>query len=175
MQTPSFILRKFDASDATSIAYHANHFESWVNLKDVFPYPYTIGNAEDFIQMAQGSSNTIYAIEVQGKAIGAIGMHMKDDVFKYSGEVGYWIGPDFQIKGIITKALACMVKEAFEKYNLLRLYAKVFEGNEASGRVLEKVGFSLTARLEKAVYKNRQVKNLLVYSIINSNWNPPID
>jgi [ribosomal protein S5]-alanine N-acetyltransferase len=166
-----FRLRNFAATDAQSIALNANHFEIWKGVRDIFPFPYSLSDAEDFIAYANSTlTERIFAIDVEGKAVGAIGLHFKNDIYRYCGEVGYWIGPDFKGRGITTGAVGQIVSMAFEDYNLLRLYAEVFENNVASARVLEKNGFSLEAKFNSAIYKDNCVQNLLVFSKINPTW-----
>lgn len=49
---------------------------------------------------------------------------------------------------------------------LLRIYARPFSTNRDLRRVLEKVGFKLGARLEKALFKNGEYMDELIYSIL---------
>ena len=107
---------------------------------------------------------TEFAIDVDGKAIGAAGIVLKDDVYKQNGEIGYWIGQDFWGKGIGTKVVAELTRKAFEEFNLQRVYAEVFEKNYASARVLEKNGFKQEAVLKNAILKDGKTLNLLIYS-----------
>lgn len=169
-----FRLRNFLATDAQSVALNANHFEIWKGVRDVFPFPYKLSDAESFIAYANSTvTERIFAIEVDGSAVGAIGLHFKDDIYRYCGEIGYWIGPNFMRRGIATSAVGLIVSFAFNDFNLLRLYAEVFEGNIASVRVLEKNGFSLEATHKSAIFKDNSVRNLLVFSKLNSNWKHP--
>jgi RimJ/RimL family protein N-acetyltransferase len=171
--TELFRLRNFAATDAQSIAQNANHFEIWKGVRDIFPFPYTLSDAESFIAYANSTlTERIFAIEVDGSAVGAIGLHFKNDIYRYCGEVGYWIGPNFKGRGITTGAVGQIVSMAFKDYNLLRLYAEVFENNIASARVLEKNGFSLEAKFNSAIYKDNCVQNLLVFSKTNPTWEP---
>lgn len=168
-----FRLRNFAATDAQSIAKNANSYEVWKGVRDIFPFPYKLSDAESFIAYANSTlTEKIFAIDVEGMAVGAIGLHFKTDIFRHCGEVGYWIGPDFKGRGIATKAVGQIVNMAFSDYNLLRLYAEVFENNVASARVLEKNGFSLEAKLKLAVCKDNCIQNLLVFSRLNPNWEP---
>ncbi|HPJ45106.1 MAG TPA: GNAT family N-acetyltransferase, partial [Tenuifilaceae bacterium] len=90
---PSFTLRPFNLSDSKSLAYHANNRKIWEFVRDVFPHPYTEEDAESFINYSiETKTEIIFAIDVDGSAVGAIGLHLKDDVYKNNGEIGYWIG-----------------------------------------------------------------------------------
>ncbi|MDP6071748.1 MAG: GNAT family protein [SAR202 cluster bacterium] len=85
---------------------------------------------------------------------------------KVSAEVGYWLGEPFWGKGIATMAISAIVDYAFAHFDLVRLYASVFEWNPASARVLEKAGFTLEGRECKSVTKDGQTIDALVYALV---------
>ncbi len=109
-------------------------------------------------------SETVFAIIVNGSAVGSIGLVAKDDVFRKSMEIGYWLGEEFWRRGIITEAIGAISDYAFERFDIVRLYADVFEWNTASVRVLEKNGYVFEARLKKAVFKDGLIADALLYS-----------
>jgi RimJ/RimL family protein N-acetyltransferase len=167
-------IRKFTPADAPSLALHANNRKVWEGVRDIFPHPYTEHDASSFIQFANTcETDAIRAIDFNGKAIGVIGLHIKTDVQRFNGEIGYWLGEDFQGRGIATTVVSQIVKMAFEEYNLLRAYAEVYSNNPASVRVLEKNGFSLEARLLKSIVKDNKLLDLLVFSKLNPSWVHP--
>jgi len=160
-------LRPLLLSDSKSIAYHANNKLIWINLRDRFPFPYSEKDAITFIEMVSGKNPvTEFAIDLDGIAIGVAGIILKDDVYRLNGEIGYWIGQDYWGKGIGTKVVAELTKICFEDFNLFRVYAEVFESNQASARVLEKNGFIKEATLNKAILKDGALQNLLIYAKI---------
>lgn len=56
--------------------------------------------------------------------------------------LGYWIAPEAQGDGYATEAVELVVDYAFDELRLHKVYAKVFDFNPASMRVLEKAGFT---------------------------------
>lgn len=161
-------LRPFVLSDSISIAKYANNRDVSKNLRDAFPFPYSDTDALQFIMSIISSNpSTIYAIDINGEAIGAAGITLKDDVYKGNGEIGYWIGQEFWGKGISSAVVSDLIKIAFNELGLYRIYAEVFENNIASMRVLEKNGFINEAKLEKAVTKDGVKLDLYIYSKLN--------
>lgn len=75
-----------------------------------------------------------------------------------------WVARPHWGKGIASAALKKFTTNLFETTDLIRLYASVMEGNQASAKVLEKSGYRLEAVLQKAIYKNGLVFNELHYS-----------
>ena len=82
-------LRPWKPGDEESLVRHANSRVIWRNLRDAFPHPYTLANAEHWIRSANPATPvTNFAIVVDGTAVGGIGLVLKDDVFRRSAEIG---------------------------------------------------------------------------------------
>ena len=132
-------LRPLRYADREIIANLANNKKIWNNVRDMFPHPYTLAEADKFLDMVKRQEPLItFAIEYEFQFCGVIGMVLQKDVYRKSAEIGYWIGEPFWGKGITTKALSLATQYAFETLELERLFANIFEGNEASKKVLEK-------------------------------------
>ena len=67
---------------------------------------------------------------------------------------------------MIERHLSRMEAAYFERFDLERLQAGVFETNPASARVLEKAGYVREGRLRRAVVKDGRVLDLLMYARI---------
>lgn len=63
----------------------------------------------------------------------------------------------------MTEAVSVFAPWALQRFDLVRLFAGVFDWNPASGRVLEKAGFVLESRMRKAVVKDGQILDQLLY------------
>lgn len=164
-QLQKSLLRPWRNGDEESLEKHANNRKVWINVRDHFPHPYTRGDAMRWILHASTNlSETVFAIIVDGNAVGSIGVVAKDDVYRKSMEIGYWIGEEFWGRGIITEAVGAISSYAFDHFHIVRLYADIFEWNKASARVLEKNGFEFEARLKKAVIKDGMLTDALVYA-----------
>lgn len=162
-----YFIRKFIPSDADSLSMYANNYNVYKWLKDSFPYPYTIKDAKNWIEFSDSVPDGLhYAIANEKEAIGGIGVKFKEDVYRYSPEIGYWLGEPFWGKGIATEAVKAFVNFLFTNFDFRSLTANVFEGNPASGKVLEKAGFKLDGMTRKAVYKENKFLDLYIYSIL---------
>jgi len=149
------LIRQWTANDLDSLVLHANNINIWNNLRNYFPHPYTAAAAKDWLEKNVGASPAInFAIDLDGEAIGGIGLILNSDVYVMSAEIGYWIGEAYWGKGIATEAIRQMAEYSFYYFDIIRLYAEVFEHNKASMRALEKNGFYLEGVRRKAVLKN---------------------
>ena len=159
-----FLLRPWRPSDLDSLVTYANNWNIARFLTNAFPFPYTKESGQNFITFATKDEIIhIFAIEVDGKAVGGIGIHPQSDIQSKNAELGYWLAEPYWGKGIITSAIASMLDFAFATYDIDRVFARPFGSNLASQRVLEKAGFVLEAKLEKTLFKNGEYQDELIY------------
>ncbi|MFZ0473029.1 MAG: GNAT family N-acetyltransferase, partial [Bacteroidales bacterium] len=131
-------IRKFRRSDKDRMTELANNEKISVNLRDAFPYPYTVPDAEAFIAgCIRQNPVEIFAIEYHGQYVGNIGLHKQSDVYSKSAELGYFIGEPYWNKGITTRAVNLICEYGFKELDIVRIYSGIFEYNPASQRVLE--------------------------------------
>jgi [ribosomal protein S5]-alanine N-acetyltransferase len=149
------VIRAWKNEDLQELVLQANNVNVWNNLRNYFPHPYTEEDGKAWLEKVVNALPAInMAIESDGQLVGGIGLILNGDVYIKSGEVGYWVGEKFWGKGIATEAVRQMTEYAFYYFDLVRLYAEVFETNKASMRVLEKNGYYLEGVRRKAVFKN---------------------
>ena len=151
--------------DAPSLAKHANNRSVWLGLRDLFPHHYGIGDAKEFLQRStteQPRNN--FCIEINGAAVGGIGIHLGEDVHRHVAGIGYWLGEEFWGHGIMSEIVPAFVNYCFEEFSLNRIFAEAYSNNPASARVLEKAGFVFEGRLRKNVVKDGQILDSLLYA-----------
>jgi [ribosomal protein S5]-alanine N-acetyltransferase len=132
-------IRPWRLDDAESLARYANNRKIWLAVRDRFPHPYTMQDAHEFLQRAMTEQPEMkFCIEMEGAAVGGIGVHPGQDVHRHTATVGYWLGEDCWGRGIMTEAVTAVTDFCFENFPLRRISAEVFANNPASARVLEK-------------------------------------
>jgi len=157
-------LREFKSDDKYRLAELADNPKISINLRDGFPNPYTVADAENFFEkFANQESALVLAVEYNGEYVGNIGLHKGTDVYRKSAEIGYFLGEPYWNLGIMTKAVKLICDYGFKTMDIVRIHAGIFEFNPASMRVLEKCGFKREAIREKAVFKQGKVWNEMVY------------
>ena len=160
-------IRTWRASDLESLVENANSPQVWMNLRDQFPHPYTRREGRTFLRhMRERRPETVFAIDVDGKAVGAIGFVLQKDVDRVSAEVGYWLGEQYWGRGIASEALGAITRYAIEKHALTRVFAVPFGYNKASCRVLEKNGYVLEGCLRRSAIKNGEIVDQFQYAFI---------
>ncbi len=165
----SFTLRPWRPEDAESVAAAANNLKIAANLRNIFPHPYTLEDAKWFVNdcIARGEGRQLTrAIVIDGKAVGSIGVFVKDDVYEKSAELGYWLAEEYWGKGVMTEAARRLCREAFSHFDIIRIFAEPFADNRGSRRVLEKAGFTCEGTMRNGVFKYGQVHSYCVYSLL---------
>ena len=162
----AFTLRPFSHNDIESLMEYANNPKIAANLTNQFPHPYTRENGENFLKFAmQQSPPKIFAIDINGKAIGGIGLHVQSDIHIKNAELGYWLAEPFWGQGIMTKAVVHMVDYGFKNLDINRIFARPFGTNIASQKVLKNAGFVLEGKFKGTIYKNGEYLDELIYAV----------
>lgn len=165
LETERLVLRRWRVDDEEPLVRHANNRKVSVNLRDLFPYPYTLRHAREWIehQTALLDPPTNLVIEHAGQFVGNVGLNPLSDVCRFTAEVGYWLGEDFWGRGFATEALTRFTEYAFATFPFERLEAWVFSSNPASARVLAKAGYEHEATLRASVFKEGRFLDSHVY------------
>jgi len=147
-RTQRLTLRPFWLEDADAIVQAIAHQDVVTKLSRA-PWPYTIDDARDWLSRAPGQQDValgVFAHEGAPKPrlIGCIGIHPEDG----GHELGYWLTPSAWGRGYATEAGRAMLGIARHAMGLKRLRAGYFSDNPPSGRVLTKLGFRPTGRVE---------------------------
>ena len=78
----------------------------------------------------------------------------------------YYLGEEFWNNGLATSAIKQICEFVFENSDIIRIFAEPFARNAASCRALEKAGFVCEGTLRYNAYKNGQVEDMKMYSLI---------
>ena len=149
------LLRPWKKEDASQLAFIANNKNIWNNLRDRLPHPYTEMDAIQWITHCMKEKPPVnFAVLYNDAVTGSIGLVLKDDVYKKNIEIGYFIGETYWGMGVATEAVKLLLNYIRQNFNVVRIYAEVFEGNTASMCVLQKNGFYLESIRRKAAVKN---------------------
>ena len=131
-------LRPLRSSEAGRMAELANNEKIARNLRDGFPHPYTLADAENFLsKFTNQDPVTYFGIDFNEEYVGNISLVPCQDIYRMSAEIGYFIGEPFWNKGIVTTAVNLITEYGFQQLGIIRIQTGVFEYNTASQRVLE--------------------------------------
>lgn len=160
-------IRKWRPSDAAELAKVLSDKEILDNLRDGLPYPYTEQDGAAFISamLAADERETFaFAVTVQDKAVGSIGVFRQGNVHRRTAELRYYIAKEYRGKGMMTEAVRQICTYVFDNSDILRIYAEPFSYNAASCRVLEKAGFQYEGTLRCNAVKNGRILDMKMYA-----------
>lgn len=165
-------IRKWKLSDAKDLAAALSNKKIQDNLRDGLPYPYTEQDGADYISSmlsADENETFAFAITVDGKVAGSIGIFRQANIHRKTAELGYYIAEEYWGKGIMTEAVIQICEHVFSKSDIIRIYAEPFAYNLASCRVLEKAGFQYEGTLRSNAVKNGKVIDMKMYSLLKAD------
>ena len=170
-----FVLRTWEREDAADLAQAANNLKIARKLRNVFPHPYSLEDAQWFIQdcmKKEGERQLARAIVLDRKAVGSISLTLGEDVYERSAELGYWLAEPYWGRGIMQRAVDLLCREAFARFPIVRIFAQPFADNAASRAVLEKAGFVCEGVMRNGVYKNGQILSYCMYARLREGVAP---
>lgn len=150
VRTQRLTLRPAWREDAIELS-RAIGYESVVRNLSRVPWPYSLGDARAFVDArAEARDDTHFFLICEHRdgmapIVGGIGIHPAG---AGRHELGYWITPNAWGRGIATEAGHGVLATARDTLRLKRLVAGHFVDNPASGKVLRKLGFRPTGRIE---------------------------
>jgi len=166
------VLRPWSISDATKLVLIADNKKIAENLRDGFPFPYSLKDARDWLNiiLPENHPPKFFAITIDKQLAGSIGIVTKTDIYRKNFEIGYFLSEKFWGKGIATKAIKAATSYAFRDFDIVRIYAEPFSDNAGSRKALEKAGFKLEATLKRNVIKNGIIKDSCIYSVLREDF-----
>ncbi len=113
-------------------------------------------------------SFSIWSVDVPAQFIGRISIRKTEIDNVYN--IGYWTHPRKQGNGFMTEAVEAILAFGFNKLDALEIVAEYATWNEASGRVLEKVGMNRIAYIAEGFRKKGVWVPEYRMSINRSQW-----
>ncbi len=137
------------SSDIITLESHKRWFEKYKESED----------RKEFI---------IYVIETN-RPIGTIGLSSIDTV-NLKAEYGILIGEeDYMGKGYAKEASQLLLKYAFDKLQLNKVYLKVFEDNNRAIKMYSNLGFSVDGILRQDIIKEGTFHNVVEMSLLKED------
>jgi len=165
-------LRQFELSDKKRLKEIANSSE--IAGGTFIPYPYEEEFAEDFIasqfrDYKKGSLiNFAVVLQDSDLLIGSMGISINNKLNE--GEIGFWIGVDYWGNGYCTEAAKSVLHYGFSIRKLDRIYAFHFRDNDASGRVLHKIGMEIEVIMKNEFWHMGKLKDTVHFGINKSDY-----
>lgn len=154
-ETERLYMREFTMADADAVFEYAGNMDNTGFLPwSPEPYDEVVKFIERRLASQIESPRTEYDFAVCLKEndvmIGAMGLYLKDE--RRQAELGYIFNMKYWHKGYALEAAKGYLRFGFLGLDLHRIYARCDDKNEASRRVMERVGMRQEAHFIKSEY-----------------------
>lgn len=173
LETERLELRMLDDRDADDLYPILSDYEVTRNL--LVPHPFPRDRMLDWIrdrrEAMKARERYIVAIELRetGRVIGVcgfVGVSWKD----MHGELIYWLGKQHWGKGYMPEAARRFVQFGFEELEFERIAVGCFTRNEASRRVIEKLGFTYEGRTRHEFLKDGEYQDVYHFGMLREEY-----
>lgn len=104
------------------------------------------------------------------KAVGSVQLSPVRDSAGWAN-LAYWVAPPAQGNGYATEASELFVEYAFRELGLHRVTARALAPNEASCRVLERLGFTHEGTQRECAVVDGEYVDQRLYGLLRTEWN----
>ncbi len=176
LETPRLILRPVSAADAGAVFLYASNpavtrftlFETHRSIDDSrwFVTDYVRSR---YVSREPDPLAVALKDDPLRRMVGALGAHW---VSQPNGtmELGYSLAEPYWGRGLTTEAAGAVTDHVFTEYPVERLQARVFVGNEPSGKVLERLGFQQEGVLRSLVFRRGRHWDIVMYGLVRPEW-----
>jgi ribosomal-protein-serine acetyltransferase len=169
------ILRTASITDAYNelVAVNQKRLAQWEPWADKPP---VLEETREFLEasarswLAGTELPVVIAVREDGLWYLAGALSLRIDHYVRSGEVGYWIGADYEGRGLITKSVAALLDQAFGPLGLDRVTLHTDPVNERSRAVARRLGFVEEATLRQATAFADERRDEVVYGMLADEW-----
>ncbi|MCM2282398.1 MAG: GNAT family N-acetyltransferase [Bdellovibrionaceae bacterium] len=176
LKTERLLLRPLSMTDASAIFEYAQNpnvsrytlWEPHTTVKDSEAYvldyalPYYRNNTPEPLGITLNGDPT--------KVVGTVGCFWVSKTAK-TMELAYALAEPLWGKGLVAEASHALMDYCFKEYGLSRIQARCKVENQASARVMEKIGMKFEGTLRSAIFHRERYWDMHSYAVLRSEWN----
>ncbi len=171
-RTARLVLRVLVAAD---LADHHRLFSDPEVVRYLYDAPLDLNAAEAHLSRrlrfgppGEGEWRNL-AVERDGRFIGEVGVTLASRAHRQC-EIGYVFDPRWRGHGYATEASAAMVDFSFAGLGAHRVVGRMDARNDASARVMERLGMRREAHLRENEYVKGEWTDEVVYAVLEDEW-----
>ncbi|WP_275415521.1 GNAT family N-acetyltransferase [Micromonospora sediminimaris] len=109
------------------------------------------------------------AAEANGRVTGTVELVWRSRADQ-TAEIGYVFNPEFSGQGLATEAVGALLGWGFEEFGLHRVYGRCHAGNEASARLMTRLGMRCEARHVESYLFRGEWADRFVFAMLAREW-----
>ena len=141
IKTERLTIKSPELEDVDAMVALVNDWEITKWLSNV-PYPYLQSDGIDFVKRSkqnhQTGSSYNYVVFFQDALVGGVALSLQENGIY---DLCYWVGKQYWGQGIAMEASCALLSFSFDNLKQTKVQAGYYDGNDASARVLNKLGF----------------------------------
>ena len=110
-----------------------------------------------------------WVIKFKGETAGRIGIHYIQQQNK-TGAIGYWLGKEFEGKGIVTKSCKAVLDHCFTVLHLNKVELKCGTADMKRAAISDWLHFTKEGVLRQAEGVNEKFIDLSLYALLKEEW-----
>lgn len=177
LETSRFVLRQAQHADADDL-YQLYADQAVVQYMSFIPFT-SVDEALDemkwYKRIFAEQSGLRWMIEDRetSKVIGTCGF-LAYEQEHHRTELGYDLSSAYWGKGIMKEVASCVIQFGFEQMKLNKIEAKIEPDNQASIRLVEKLGFVQEGLLRQHEYEHGAYVDLAIFALLQSEYTAEI-
>jgi [ribosomal protein S5]-alanine N-acetyltransferase len=170
LETERLLLRSYVPADALRLEQLAGAREvadTTVNI----PHPYPAGAGAEWIasradawDQREHLTLAICLRTAPQETLGTISLRLTEA--QRQAELGYWLGVPYWGQGYATEAGRALIAFGFAELGLHRIQARHFQRNQASGRVMQKLGMRMEGVHRAAFLRAGRFEDIAMYAVL---------
>lgn len=167
-------MRAWRPEDAGDLASSADDERVLAWMSDVWPEHYTLEDARWWIEEGQFSSGMAWALCLEDRPKGGVGLHPQRGFLRCNVELGWWLNPAYWGNGIVPEAGSHLLRAAWALADCARVFAPIHAGNVRSERAAEKMGMTLESVQRLSAFKRGRLIDRHIYVKLNPALQPSL-
>lgn len=165
-------LRDVDDSEETFALINSNrfHLRQWLSWVDSVKKVEDVkSSAERALEQFKANNGAQFGIWLQNKLVGTIAFHYYDWINR-STSIGYWIGQDYQGKGIMVNSCITLVDYAFANLKMNRVEISCAPQNMRSRAIPQRLGFKEEGTRREVQWLYDYYVDHVIYGMLVQEW-----
>jgi ribosomal-protein-alanine N-acetyltransferase len=176
LETPRLILRDVRATDADAFHAYMRREQYWRDLPIQPPTPGWIADLvdrclEDQVRVPRTDFFLAATEKDSGQLVGEAILHVRSIQWR-QGEIGWGVSSDRTGRGFATEIGTALLRHALDTLGLHRVYARCRVENEASRRIMVKLGMREEGVFRENIFARGEWWSTAQYAILSSDQNP---
>lgn len=147
-----------------------DHLRRWLPWVDATQ---TVEDSRNFIVKSLEQYNRNEAMNAgiwyHGKLAGIISF-ARLDLHNKNAMIGFWIGKEYEGKGLMTRSCKALIEKGFGEMGLNRIELTAALENRRSRAIPERLGFQLEGVLRQSTWLYDHFQDMAIYSLLRSEW-----